>query len=179
MPFCLLFFFCFVLYLWKKSKNLLSWGMKNKFILHFALDLNILKRCDDFILSFSSCTNWQLSILRHLLFLIYINNLPKGLQCNQKLLLPTLFYFLPYKIFPQTLSIYTMILQKSLNGHYNWKWILILMLSNYLAEKTSSKPYLSLNFSYDPVGEVQLEKPFGLVFRSRIKLSWTYSMNLN
>ena len=93
MPFCLLFFFCFFLYLWKKSKNLLSWGMKNKFILHFALDLNILKKCDDFKLPFSLCTNCQLSILQQLLFLIYINNLPKGLQCNQKLFAADTFLF--------------------------------------------------------------------------------------
>ena len=61
-----------------------------------------------------------------------------------------------------------MILQKSLNGQYNGKWILILILANKLksynlAEKLSSKPYASLNFNNDnPDHQIQLQKNLGL-----------------
>ena len=59
-----------------------------------------------------------------------------------------------------------MILQKSLNGQYNGKWILILILANklksYKGRKTSSKPYPSLNFNDNPVHQVPLQKHLGL-----------------
>ena len=59
-----------------------------------------------------------------------------------------------------------MILQKSLNGQYNGKWILILILANklksYKGWKTSSKPYPSLNFNDNPVHQVPLQKHLGL-----------------
>ena len=55
-------------------------------------------------------------------------------------LMTTLYSFLPYNISPQALLVETMILQKPLNGQYNEKLILILILANklksyYLAEK--------------------------------------------
>ena len=59
-----------------------------------------------------------------------------------------------------------MILQKSLNGQCNGKWILILILANklksYKGRKTSSKPYPSLNFNDNPVHQVPLQKHLGL-----------------
>ena len=60
-----------------------------------------------------------------------------------------------------------MILQKSLNGQYNGKWILILILANklksyYLAEKQVLKPNPSLNFNDNFVHQFQLQKHLGL-----------------
>ena len=65
-----------------------------------------------------------------------------------------------------------MILQKSLNGQYNGKWILILILANklknYKSRKTSSKPYPSLNFNDNPVHQVPLQKHLGLFLDSKL-----------
>ena len=47
----------------------------------------------------------QGSILGPLLFLIYMNDLPNGLQCNPKFFADDAFYFLSNKISPQVLSV--------------------------------------------------------------------------
>lgn len=55
---------------------------------------------------------------------------------------------------------------QSLNGQYNRKWILNLILATSsrvtISRKISSKPYPSLSLNDNPVNQVQLQKRLGL-----------------
>ena len=103
----------------------------------------------------------QGSMLGPLLFLIYINDLPNGLQSNPKLFADdTSLFFTVQDITTSTVSL-NYDLTKISEWAVQWK-----MNFNpdpckqaqelLLGQKTSSKPYLSLNFNDNPVYQVQL-----------------------
>ena len=85
-------------------------GIKDKLL---CLLLGFLKNRQQRVVLNDQSSSWtkgnavvpQGSILGPLLVLIYINDLPNGLQSNPKLFLTTLLYFLLYKISPQALSV--------------------------------------------------------------------------
>ena len=82
----------------------------------------------------------QRSILGFLLFLIYINDLANVLQSNPKTLVDDTSLFSTVQDITRKTVRLSMIFEKSLNGQYNEKWNLILVLANkfmgyYLAEK--------------------------------------------
>ena len=104
----------------------------------------------------------QVSILGRLLFLIYINYFPNGLQSNPKLFADDTSLFSTVQDIAKI-----NILEKSLNGQYNGKANFNPDPSKQAQEllfsrKTSSKPYPSLNFNDNPVHRVQLQKHLGL-----------------
>ena len=96
----------------------------------------------------------------------------------QNFLLKRLIYFLLYKISPQLLSVQTIILQKSLNGQYNGKWILILILPNKLKSYYLAKKQVPNHIHHWILMTILFTK-FNSIFRSKIKFWWTYSMHLN
>ena len=85
-------------------------GIKDKLL---CLLLDFLKNRQQRVVLNDQSSSWtkgnavvpQGSILGPLLVLIYINDLPNGLQSNPKLFLTTRLYFLLYKISPQALSV--------------------------------------------------------------------------
>ena len=105
-------------------------------------------------------------ILGHLLFLIYINNFPNGLQSNPKLFADdTSLFSTVHDITTSTVSLNND-LTKISDWAVQWKMVFNPDLSKQaqellLSRKTSSKPYPSLNFSDNPVHQVQLQRHFG------------------
>ena len=108
----------------------------------------------------------QGSILGPLLFLIYINDLPNGLQSNPKLFADDTSLFSTV----QDITTSTVSLNNDLTKISEWpaqwkvnfypdpsKQVQELLFSR----KTSSKPHPSLNFNENPVHQVQLRKHLG------------------
>ena len=101
-----------------------------------------------------------------LLFLIYINDLPNGLQSNPKLFADDTFLFSTVQNTTSTVSLKSD-LTKNSEWAVQWKMNFNLYLSKQAQEllfsrKTSSKPYPSLNFNDNPVHQVPLQKHLGL-----------------
>ena len=155
--------------------------------------IDLLKNCQHKVVLNGQFWSWvklnvgvpQWPILGPLLLLIYINELPNGLQSNLKLFADdTSLFSTVQDITTGTGSHCEMILQKSLKGQYNGKWVLILIPANklksyYLAKKTSPIPYPSLKFNDNLVHQVKLQKHLGLFLDSKFKFYWTYSIHLN
>ena len=109
----------------------------------------------------------QGSILELLLFLIYINGLPKGLQSNPKLFADDTSLFSTV----QDISTGTVILNHDITEISKWA---VQGKTNFetdpckqtqevlFSQKTSSKPYPSLNFNDNSVYQVQLQRHLGL-----------------
>ena len=107
----------------------------------------------------------QGSILGPLLFLIYINDLPNGLQSNSKL-------FTVQDIATSTVSLNND-LTKISEWVVQWKMNFNLDPSKQAQEilfsrKISSKLYPSLNFNDNPVHQVQLQKHLGLFLEPKL-----------
>ena len=109
----------------------------------------------------------QGSILGLLLFLIYINDLPNGLQSNPKPFADETSLFATVKdITTSTVSLNNDITKIS-EWAVQWKMNFNLDPSKQAQEllfsrKISSKPYPSLYFNDNPVHQVQLQKHLGL-----------------
>ena len=107
------------------------------------------------------------SILVPLLFLIYINDLPNGLQSNPKLFTDDTSLFSTV----QDITTSTVILNNDLTKISEWA---VPWKTNFNADpskeapellisrKTSSKPYPSLNFNDNLIHQVQLQEHLGL-----------------
>ena len=107
------------------------------------------------------------SILVPLLFLIYINDLPNGLQSNPKLFADDTSLFSTV----QDITTSTVSLNNDLTKISEWavQWKVNFnpdpskqAQELLFGRKTSSKPYPSLNFNDNPVHQVQLQKHLGL-----------------
>ena len=101
-----------------------------------------------------------------LLFLIYINDLPNGLQSNPKLFAGDTFFSTVQDITTSTVSLNND-LTKISQWAVQWKMNLNPDPTKQAQEllfsrKTSSKPYPSLNFNNNTVHQVQLQKHLGL-----------------
>ena len=109
----------------------------------------------------------QGSILGPLLFLIYINDLPNGLQSNPKLFADDTSLFSTV----QDITKSTVSLNNDLTKISEWavQWKMNFNpdpskqpQESLFSRKTSSKPYPSLNFNENPVHQVLLQKHLGL-----------------
>ena len=107
------------------------------------------------------------SILGLLLFLIYMNDLTKGLQSNLKLFTDDTSLFSTV----QDITTSTVNLNNDLTKISEWavQWKMNFnpdpskqAQELLFSRKTSSKPYPSLNFNDNPVHQVQLQKHLGL-----------------
>ena len=105
-----------------------------------------------------------------LLFLIYINDLPNGLQSSLKLFADgTSLFSTAHDITVSTVNLNHYLLKNS-----EWT-ILILLLENkvnkyYLVKKISFKTYLSLHFNDNSVHQDQLQKHLGLLLDPKSSL---------
>ena len=110
-----------------------------------------------------------------LLFLIYINDLPNGLQSNPKLLADDTSLFSTIQdVTTNTLSLNNDIIIIS-EWAVQWKMNFNRGPSKqaqelYLAKKTSSKSNPSLNFNDNPVHQVQLQKHLDLFLDPKLNL---------
>ena len=116
------------------------------------------------------------SILRPLLFLIYINDLPNSLQSNPKRFPDDISFSSTAKdITTSTVSLnndLTKISEWAVQCKMNFKPDPGKRTQKSLfSRKTSSKSYPSLNFNDNPVHQLQLKKALKFDFRSKIK-SW-------
>ena len=109
----------------------------------------------------------QRSILEPLLLLIYINDLPNGLQSNPKLFADDTSLFSTV----QDITTSTVSLKNDLTKISEWavQWKMNFNSDPnkraqklLFSRKTSSKPYPSLNFNDNPVHKVLLQKHLGL-----------------
>ena len=109
----------------------------------------------------------QGSILGPLLFLIYINDLPNGLQSNTKLFADNTSLFSTVQDITSSTASLNKNLTKISEWAVQWKMNFNSDPSKQAQEllysrKTSSKPYPSWNFNDNPVHEVPLKKHLGL-----------------
>ena len=111
----------------------------------------------------------QGSILGPLLFLIYINDLPNGLQSNPKLFADDTSLFSTV----QDITTSTVSLNNDLTKISEWavQWKMNFnpdpskpAQELLFSQKTSSKPYPSLNFNDNPVHQVQLQLQLWLAY---------------
>ena len=115
----------------------------------------------------------QGSILGPLLFLIYINDLPNGLQSNLELFADNTSLFSTV----QDITTSTVSLNNNLTKISEWavKWKLNFNPNPskqtkelLFSQKISSKPYPSLYFNDNPVHQVQLRKHLGLFLDQKL-----------
>ena len=112
----------------------------------------------------------QGSILETLLFLIYINDLSNGLQCNLKLLTDgTPLFSVGQDITASTVNLSktsAWIVQRKINfNSYPCKQAQELLFSR----KISSKPHISMHFNDNPIDQVQLLRHLGFYLNSKLK----------
>ena len=117
----------------------------------------------------------QGSILGPLLFLIYINDLPNGLQSNPKIFADDTSLFSTL----QDITTSTVSLNNELSNISQWvvQWKLNFnpdpskqAQELLFSRKTSSKPYPSLNLNDNPVQQVQFQKHLGLFLDPKLSL---------
>ena len=155
-------------------------GIKDKLL---CLLIDFLKHCQQRVVLNGQSSSWkkvnagvpQGSIFGSLLLLIYINDLPNGLQSNPKLFADDTSLFSTV----QDITTSTVTLNNDLTKISEWagQWK---MNSNpdprkqaqelLFSRKTSSKPYQSLNFNDNPVLQVQLQKHLGLFLDPKLSL---------
>ena len=98
------------------------------------------------------------SILVPLLFLIYINDLPNGLQSNPKLFADDTSLFSTVQDITTSTVILNNDLTKISEWAVPWKTNFNADPSKEVSRKTSSKPYPSMNFNDNPIHQVQLQE---------------------
>ena len=147
-------------------------GIKDKLL---CLLIDFLKNWQQKVVLKGQFSSWtkvnvgvpQGSILGPLLFLIYINDLPNGLQSNPKLFADDTSLFSTV----QDITTSTVSLNNDLTKISEWavQWKMNFnpdpskqAQELLFSRKTSSKPYPSLNFNDNPVHQVQLQKHLGL-----------------
>ena len=118
----------------------------------------------------------QGSILGPLLFLIYVNDLPNGLQSNAKLFADDTSLFSTV----QDITTSTVNLNNDLTKISEWavQWKMNFnpdpskqAQELLFSRKISSKPYPSLNFNDNPFHQVQLQKPLGLFLDPKLSFA--------
>ena len=134
-----------------------------------------MKNCQQRVVLNGQSSSWtkvnagvpQGSILGPLLFLMYINELPNGLQSNPKLFADDTSFFSTV----QGITTSTVSLNNDLTKISEWavQWKMNFnpdpskqSQELLLIRKTSSKPYPSWNFNDNPVYQVPLRKHLGL-----------------
>ena len=139
------------------------------------MSFNRLENCQQRVVLNGQSSSWtkvnagvpQGSILGPLLFLIYINDLPNGLQSNPKLFADDTSLFSTV----QDITTSTVSLNNDLTKISEWavQWKMNFnpdpskqAQELLFSRKTSSKPYPSLNFNDNPVHQVQLQKHLGV-----------------
>ena len=147
-------------------------GLKGKLL---CILIDFLNNCQQRVVLNGQFSSWtkvnvgvpQGSILRPLLFLIYINDLPNGLQSNPKLFADNTSLFATVKDITTSNVSLNNDLTKISEWAVQWKMNFNPDPSKQAQEllfsrKISSKPYPSLYFNDNPVHQVQLQKHLGL-----------------
>ena len=113
------------------------------------------------------------SILGPFLFLIYVNDLPNGLQSNPKLFADDTSLFATVKDITSSTVSLNNDLTKISEWMVQWKMNFNPDPSKHaqellVSQKISSKPYPSLYFNDNPVHQVQIQKHLGLFLDQKL-----------
>ena len=155
-------------------------GIKDKLL---CLLIDFSKNCQQRVVLNGQSSSWtkvnagvpQGSIFGSLLLLIYINDLPNGLQSNPKLFADDTSLFSTV----QDITTGPVSLNNNLTKISEWavKWKMHFnpdprkqAQELLFSRKTSSKPYQSLNFNDNPVLKVHLQKHLGLFLEPKLSL---------